>query len=183
MVVLKFGRKGSVLMNNLRKIREIYGITQEEIAKAINVNRSTISMWEKQDSKPASSSSQEKLSLFYGIGPNFFYEDELDDTAIEILVGNSKKQKEIEEKAKGTRLKTTEFNELFSSITFDDALKQYMNSTKILLATAEDASIEKLELARKIHKKLDIRLDSILNIRLQEEESLAYLLESLNSEE
>ena len=70
-----------------------------------------------------------------------------------------------------------------ASITFDDALKQYMNSTKILLATAEDASIEKLELARKIHKKLDIRLDSILNIRLQEEESLAYLLESLNSEE
>jgi len=26
-------------MNNLKNIREIYGITQDEIAKAINVNR------------------------------------------------------------------------------------------------------------------------------------------------
>ena len=169
-------------MNNLRKIREIYGITQEEIAKAINVNRSTISMWEKPDSKPASSSSQEKLSLFYGIGPNFFYEDELDNTVIEMLVNNSKKQNEIEKKAKGQRLKSAEFNEFFSSVTFEDALKQYMHSTKILLATAEDAPIDKLELARKVHQKLDVRLESILKRRKEEEEeeeSLASLIDSL----
>ena len=38
-------------MNNLRNIREIYGITQDEIAKAINVNRATISNWENQEKK------------------------------------------------------------------------------------------------------------------------------------
>ena len=39
-------------MNNLRNIREIYGITQDEIAKAINVNRATISNWENEKSYP-----------------------------------------------------------------------------------------------------------------------------------
>ena len=43
--------------------------SQEEIAKAINVNRATISNWENQEDKKASSASLEKLSLFYGIGP------------------------------------------------------------------------------------------------------------------
>lgn len=38
-------------MNNLRIIREIYGITQNEIAKAININRTTISTWENQAEK------------------------------------------------------------------------------------------------------------------------------------
>ena len=64
-------------MNNLKNIREIYGITQEEIAKAINVNRATISNWENQEDKKASSASLEKLSLFYGIGPEFFYDEAL----------------------------------------------------------------------------------------------------------
>ena len=32
--------------NNIKKVREIYGATQEEVAKAIGVNRTTISQWE-----------------------------------------------------------------------------------------------------------------------------------------
>lgn len=38
-----FVLRKDVHMNNLRIIREIYGITQDEIAKAININRATIS--------------------------------------------------------------------------------------------------------------------------------------------
>ena len=83
-------------MNNLKNIREIYGITQDEIAKAINVNRATISNWENQEDKKASNSSLEKLSLFYGIGPEFFYEEELNDTVREMLIQNAKRQKQIE---------------------------------------------------------------------------------------
>ena len=88
-------------MNNLKNIREIYGITQEEIAKAINVNRATISNWENQEDKKASSASLEKLSLFYGIGPEFFYDEALNDTVREMLVQNSKHQREIEKVSNG----------------------------------------------------------------------------------
>jgi len=170
-------------MNNLRKIREIYGITQEEIARAINVNRATISTWEKFDAKRASSSSLEKMSLFYGIGPEYFYEKPLEKNIVEMLVNNARKQKEIEENAKGKRIKSEDFSTLFSTLTFDEALKGYMNSTKLLLAMAEEGTIEKLEIALKIHNKLGIRLESILNIRKEEnEESLSFLIDSLNSE-
>lgn len=173
-------------MNNLRKIREIYGITQEEIAKAINVNRATISAWETQEERKASSSSLEKLSLFYGIEWEYFYEQEINDTIKDMLSKNSKRQKEIEEKAEGHHVKAEDFNKLFSSVTFDQALQRYMHSTKILLATAEEGSINKLEVALKINKKLGVRLESILQIRKneeQEDESLAELIDSLNSEE
>ena len=59
-------------MNNLKEIREIYGATQEVVAAAINVNRVTVANWENGNSV-ASGSNQEKLSIYYGIGPEFFY--------------------------------------------------------------------------------------------------------------
>ncbi len=46
--------------NNMKKIREIYGATQEEIAKVAGVNRSTVSQWETGSMK-ASSSKLEKF--------------------------------------------------------------------------------------------------------------------------
>lgn len=97
--MLYYVKRKVVHMNNLKNIREIYGITQEEIAKAINVNRATISNWENQEDKKASSASLEKLSLFYGIGPEFFYDEALNDTVREMLVQNSKHQREIEKLA------------------------------------------------------------------------------------
>lgn len=63
-------------LNNIKKIREIYGATQEEIAEAINVNRVTVSKWESGSSR-ASNSNLERLSFFFGIGPEFFYEKSL----------------------------------------------------------------------------------------------------------
>lgn len=58
-------------INNLRQIREIYGATQEQVAKAIAVNRVTVANWEAGNSI-ASSANREKLSLYYGIGPEYF---------------------------------------------------------------------------------------------------------------
>ena len=71
-------------MNNLKQIRELYGATQEQIAQAINVNRVTVANWENGTSV-ASSSNQEKLSIYYGIGPEYFYEKELDEVAKKIV--------------------------------------------------------------------------------------------------
>lgn len=169
-------------MNNLKRIREIYGITQEEIANAINVNRATISNWENQDLKKASSANLEKLSLFYGIGPEYFYDEELNDTVVEMLRQNAKRQSEIEGNSNGNRKKSQDFHNLFSSTTFDKAIYQYMRSTKLLLATAEEGSLEKLETALKINQKMGARLESIVNIRKAESsnnETLSDLLDSL----
>ena len=173
-------------MNNLKNIREIYGITQEEIAKAINVNRATISNWENQEDKKASSASLEKLSLFYGIGPEFFYDEALNDTVREMLVQNSKHQREIEKVSNGEHAKAEDFHNLFSSLTFDKAVQKYMTATKLLLATADEGSLEKLETALKINKKMGARLESIVKIRKAEnannEEYLSDLIESLTAE-
>ena len=173
-------------MNNLKNIREIYGITQEEIAKAINVNRATISNWENQEDKKASSASLEKLSLCYGIGPEFFYDEALNDTVREMLVQNSKHQREIEKVSNGEHAKAEDFHNLFSSLTFDKAVQKYMTATKLLLATADEGSLEKLETALKINKKMGARLESIVKIRKAEnannEESLSDLIESLSAE-
>lgn len=173
-------------MNNLRNIREIYGITQDEIAKAINVNRATISNWENQENKKASSSSLEKLSIFYGIGPEFFYDQELNNTVREMLIHNSKHQKKIEKDSNGEHAKANDFHNLFSSLTFDKAIRQYMAATKLLLATADEGSLEKLETALKINQKMGARLEGIVNIRKSEdannEESLSDLIDILSSE-
>lgn len=170
-------------MNNLKTIRDIYGITQDEIAKAININRATISIWENQSEKKASNSSLEKLSLFYGIGPEFFYDKELNSIVREMLVKNSKRQREIEKRTHGQHDKANDFHNLFSSLTFDEAIQRYMTSTKLLLATADEGSLDKLETALKINKKMGARLESIVNIRQTEEknneETLSDLLDSL----
>ena len=172
-------------MNNLKNIREIYGITQDEIAKAINVNRATISTWENQEDKKASNTNLEKLSLFYGIGPEFFYDEPLNDTIKEMLIKNAKHQKEIENN-NGQHTKADDFSNLFSSITFDKAIRKYMTATKLLLATADEGSLDKLETALKINKKMGARLESIVNIRKTEnanaEESLSDLIDSLSPE-
>lgn len=173
-------------MNNLKYIRELYGATQDEIAKVVNLNRATISTWENQEEKKASDSNLEKLSLFYGIGPEYFYEKPVDDIAKEILINNATRQKEIEANSNGKRLKSEDFSNLFSTITFNKAVNDYMHSMKLLLATADEGSLSKLETALKINKKMGARLESIINIRKAEQEeddeSLSDLFDSLSSE-
>lgn len=157
-------------MNNFKNIRELYGATQEEIATAIGVNRVTVANWE-NDSSKASKGNLERLSIFYGIGPEYFYEVELDEIPKQMIINTAKKAKNIEETSNGNRKKEEEFHKMFSDISFEEALAKYMFSMKMLLATADDGEIEKLEQAAMINKKIGARLDAIIAIRKQEIES------------
>lgn len=172
-------------MNNLRQIRELYGATQDEIATVVNVNRVTISNWENSTDKKISNSNMEKLSLYYGIGPEFFYDEPLNDKVREMLIDSAKRQKELEETSDTPLHKADEFRKVFSSITFDDAVEQYMLAMKLFMTTVDNGSLDKLEIALKINKKMGARLENAIELRKKEqssnEESLFDLLESLIS--
>lgn len=157
-------------MNNLKLIRELYGATQEQIAQAINVNRVTVANWE-NDTVVASSSNQEKLSIYYGLGPEYFYTKSLDDEARKLVIDASARAKEITAKSDGQRVKENDFHRMFSSITFQKALSQYMFSMKMLLATADTGELDKLKTAVLINQKMGMRLEAIIQLREQEENS------------
>ena len=151
-------------MNNFRQIRELYGATQEQIASAINVNRVTVANWE-SGSSTASSSNQEKLSIYYGIGPEYFYEKELDETARQILLNTAAQAREIVAKSDGKKNKEEDFSRIFESLTFQEAMSRYMLSMKLLLATADSGELSKLKTAFLINKKMGDRLDAIIKLR------------------
>ena len=157
-------------MNNLKQIRELYGATQEQIASAINVNRVTVANWE-NGSSVASSSNQERLSIYYGIGPEYFYEKELDETARQILFDTAAKAREIVAKSEGKKSKEDDFSQAFKSLTFQKAMSRYMLSMKLLLATADSGELSKLKTASLINKKMGDRLEAIIKLREEENAS------------
>lgn len=154
--------------NNLKMIRELYGATQEQVATAINVNRVTVANWE-NGSSIASNSNQEKLSMYYGIGPEYFYKEPLTEAARQLLVDTGKKAREVAEQSKGKRVKEDDFHRVFESITFKEAMERYMFSMKLLLATADDGELDKLETALLINRKMGSRLDAMIELRKKEE--------------
>lgn len=149
------------MTNNLKAIRELYGATQEQLARAINVNRVTVSNWEK-GTATASSSNQEKLSIYYNIGPEYFYDKPLSEDVIDQLKRTSLHAKAIAKKSKGTRIKEDDLHKLFESATFNEAMERYMFSMKMLLATADSAELDSLETALLINKKMGARLQAII---------------------
>lgn len=154
--------------NNLKKIREIYGATQDEIAKVVGVNRSTISQWETGATK-ASSTKLEKLSIFYGIGPeNFYDKPDVEEKCREILIQTAKKALEIQ-RTEQNRNKVEEFHTLFENISFKEAMQKYMLSMKLLLATADNSELKDLKIACQINQKMGKRLEAIISIREDEE--------------
>ena len=157
--------------NNMKKIREIYGATQDEIAKVAEVNRSTVSQWETGAIK-ASNTKLEKLSLFYGIGPESFYElPELDETRRNMLIESSQKAKAVEDASAAKRNKADEFKQMLESITFAEARNRFMFSMKMLLATADNGELEDLKVAYQITQKMAKRLDAFIQIREEEEKA------------
>lgn len=158
-------------INNMKKIREIYGATQDEIAKVAGVNRSTVSQWEKGAMK-ASNTKLEKLSLFYGIGPESFYElSEIDETRRNILIASAQKARKIEAASEAKRNKADEFKQMLESVTFTEARSRFMFSMKLLLATADSAELEDLKVAYQITQKMAKRLEAFINIREEEEKA------------
>lgn len=155
--------------NNMKKIREIYGATQDEVAKVAGVNRSTVSQWETGAIK-ASNTKLEKLSLFYGIGPESFYElPEVDETRREMLISSAKKEKEVKAASEDGRNKADEFKQMLENVTFKEARSRFMFSMKLLLATADSGKLEELKVAYQITQKMARRLDAFINIREEEE--------------
>lgn len=171
--------------NNIKKIREIYGATQEEVARAIGVNRATISQWENGSIK-ASSSSMEKMSLFFGVGPECFYElPEIDDKRKMMLINTAQKQREIQNQSGNERSKSDDFNTLFASTTFKEARNNFMLAMKVMLATSDDATLEDLNLSLQINEKMMKRLKAIIQIREEEQsegKTLADLIEQIPEE-
>lgn len=155
--------------NNIRKIREIYGATQDEIAKVAGVNRSTVSQWENGAIR-ASNTKLEKLSLFYGIGPESFYQlPDIDSTRRDMLVASAQKAREIEADSENKRNKADEFKQMLESVTFTEARSRFMFSMKMLLATADNAELDDLKTAYQITQKMAKRLDAFIQIREEEE--------------
>lgn len=154
-------------MNNLKQIREVYGATQEQIAEALDVNRVTVANWESGNST-ASSGNREKLSIYYGIGPEYFYEKELDDIAKQMIINTAEKAKSVAEQYSGKLNKEDDFHRMFESLTFQEAMSRYMFSMKMLLATADSGELEKLKTASLINKKMGKRLEAIIELREKE---------------
>lgn len=171
-------------MNNLKLIREIYGATQEQIAMLLGVNRVTVTKWENGDTR-ISPANQEKLSLYYGIGPEYFYDKEIDSTIVEMLVASAKRSRTVSEQTQGIRIKERDFNKFFSTQTFSEALQRYTYSMKALLALAETADLETLKTAELVNRKMGERLKSIIELKESEkkanEPSLQELWDMLDS--
>lgn len=156
-------------INNLKKIREIYGTTQEEIAKVAGVTRSTVSQWE-TDSIKTTNTKLEKLSLFYGIGSEYFYEEEVDDTARGMAIDSYNRENEIVQASKEHRNKADEFAKMLEGTTFIQARGKFIFAMKMLLVTADYGELEDLKVAYQITEKTAQRLKAFMVIREQEEE-------------
>lgn len=157
-------------INNLKQIRELYGATQEQVATALNVNRVTVGNWESGNSI-ASSSNQEKLSIYYGVGPEYFYRKALDEAALQLIADTAQRARNIAEKSGGIRNKEDDFHKMFEAVTFTEALDRYMFSMKLLLATADSGELDKLKTALQVNEKIGKRLDVIIKLREEEEAS------------
>ena len=165
-------------MNNMKLIREIYGATQNDIAKVIGVSRVTLSKWEKDTENKVPYVILEKLSLFFGIGPECFYDMELDDKRKELIISASIKAKEIDSNNETTKEDT--FRELFLNTTFDDAISEYMFSMKVLLALSDEGKVEDLKIVRRINEKMNKRLESIISLKEEDKDSINDLIGQLS---
>ena len=170
-------------INNLKQIREIYGATQEQIARALSVNRVTVANWE-NGSTTASSANREKMSMYYGIGPEYFYEQELTDEIKQMIRQTAEKEQAIVSQSNGRENKPEDFHELFKSLSFDSVMRDYMMTMKILLAKADDADLDTLRTTLIINRKMGKRLAAIVSLREEEESNgdtpLVKLLDSIS---
>lgn len=153
--------------NNLKQIREIYGATQEQIARALSVNRVTVANWE-NGSTMASSANREKMSMYYGIGPEFFYDRPLSEEAKQQILQTGERERSLVSQSGGRENKQDDFQKLFRTISFDSLMRDYMMTTKMLLAKADEADLDTLRTALFINEKMGRRLKSIVNLREEE---------------
>ena len=166
------------MINNMKLIREIYGATQSDIAKVIGVSRVTLSKWEKDTENKVPYNVLEKLSLFFGIGPECFYNLELDEKRKQLIIAASVKAKDIDSNNKIS--KEDKFRELFLNTTFDEAISKYMFAMKVLLALSDEGKVEDLKIVHKINEKMNKRLEAIISLKEEDKDSINDLIEQLS---
>ena len=155
-------------MNNLKRIREIYGATQEDVSKATGANRVAISQWETGARNP-SRNKLEMLSSYYGIDTEYFYEQELSDPVITMLISNSKNEKEVIKSTRGSINKADCLSNLVSSSSFCDVRSDLASNMKLLLATADTVELKELILTEQLISKMLNRLSALIQLRKDEE--------------
>ena len=165
-------------MNNMKLIREIYGATQSDIANIIGVSRATLSKWENDTENKVPHTVLEKLSLFFGVGPECFYDVELDDRRKELIFATAIKAKEMD--SKNETNKEDRFRDLFLNTTFDEAISKYMFAMKVLLALSEDGKLEDLKIVHRINEKMNKRLEAIISLKEEDKDSINDLIEQLS---
>lgn len=149
--------------NNLKYMREIYGATQEEIAERLDVSRVSISNWENGAGGKMSRVNQEKLSSLYGLGPEYFYDKEIDNDAKAIIIETRNKARYAEQEF--DMQKEEKIQNLFKTYSFKDAVENYMYAMKLVIALSDNCSLHELELAYKINEQMSKRLTNALETR------------------
>ena len=124
------------------------------MTRLADVKNSTSKKRLKDGTSAISSANREKLSLYYGIGPEYFYEKELDNIVKQMIRDSAEKARRIVSESNGKRNKEDDFSKSFDSISFADAMNRYMLSMKLLLAVSEKGELDKLETALLINKKI-----------------------------
>ena len=105
-----------VVGENLKKIRELSGFTQEEVAKSIGVERSTYSNYE-GGTREIPYPVLENISNLFGCEPYILFEDNI-QTDNEIL-------------ATAFRISDLEENDLKEIANFKDIVKSYLKMERI----------------------------------------------------
>ncbi|HIT15454.1 MAG TPA: helix-turn-helix transcriptional regulator [Candidatus Avimuribaculum pullicola] len=101
---------------NLKKIREISGFTQEQVAKSIGIERSAYSNYE-TGTREVPYEVIEKISNLFGCEPFIFFEDDI--------------QVENEIMATAFRISDLEDNDLKEIANFKDIVKSYLKMERI----------------------------------------------------
>lgn len=152
--------------NNLKYMREIYGATQEEIAERLDVSRVSISNWENGAGGRMSRVNQEKLTNLYGLSYDYFYDREIDNEAKNIIIETRNKARYAEQEF--DMQKEEKIQTIFKSYSFKDAVENYMYAMKMVIALADNCSLQELELAYKINEQMSKRLTTAFETRKQD---------------
>lgn len=150
-------------VNNLKLLRNLYGITQRQFALMLKMNRTSICDWENSQ-KRMSEASLYKVSTFFDIDPEYIYEKELTQDIKNKVVKAGRKQNCNNETTDVISLFTTAVNSLLNGI--------------------ESLDVKKLEILYMIIKVIERKIVKVLETKDQEEnESVVFeLLDELNNQ-
>ena len=148
-------------VNNLKLLRNLYGITQQQFALMLKMNRASICDWENSQ-KRMSEASLYKVSAFFDIDPEYIYEKELTQDIKNKVVKAGKRQHYNKE-----TMETT------------DVISLFIAAVSNLLSKIESIEVKQLEILYMIIKVIERKMVNVLESR-DERESERALFELLD---